>query len=342
MSRPHRRGFTLIELLVVIAIIAILIALLLPAVQAAREAARRSSCKNNMKQIGIALHNYHDTYGSFPPGGLHFNSRGAFQAGQIRRNSVYSDVNVMGPSGFVLMLPFMEQGNLHDQLIEGPIEVAGNQVVVGTFLDVLACPSDPNAVPSNRSSQERGGVLSYAKGSYAFNAWQDDDDWLDEPWNDTETWERGSIGMGGGMRLADIQALDGTSNTVAVWEIAADPPGNGHIRGAWALPRGAMVGGCINGDCIGINSGVVHGRNPDDVDGCDRGAANTIMRCWPSGDGQHGPKSWHPGGCHALMCDGSVHFLPETIDTRRGIRRGRFRSVLSALGTAQNGESFSF
>jgi len=340
MSATPRRGFTLIELLVVIAIIAILIALLLPAVQAAREAARRSSCKNNMKQIGVALHNYHDTYGGFPPGGLHFNSRGSFQSGQLRSDSVYSDLNVMGPSGFVMLLPFMEQGNLHDQLIPGPIEVAGNQVVVGTFLDTLACPSDPNAIESNRSQQENG-VVSYAKGSYAFNAWQDNDDWLDEPFNATETWKRGPMGMGGGLRIADIQSQDGTSNTVAVWEVAADPPGNGHIRGAWALPRGAMVGGCINGDCVGINSFLRRGGNPDDVDGCDT-MTGTVMQCWPNGDGQHGPKSWHPGGCHALLCDGSVQFLPETIDTATGISRGNFTAVLNALGTAQNGESFSF
>jgi len=107
-SRPFRlaskSAFTLIELLVVIAIIAILVALLLPAVQQAREAARRSSCKNNMKQLGLALHNYHETHTRFPPGGIGW----TFTA-----TSTDPQVNVMGP--LVLLLPYLEESAIYDQ-----------------------------------------------------------------------------------------------------------------------------------------------------------------------------------------------------------------------------------
>ena len=102
--RPHRRAFTLIELLVVIAIIAILIALLLPAVQQAREAARRTQCKNNLKQMGLALHNYHDTFQVFPYGEM--NGIGQSPAAGTKRNQ----------NGLVMLLPYIEQANLYSTL----------------------------------------------------------------------------------------------------------------------------------------------------------------------------------------------------------------------------------
>src|SRR5688500_16410885 len=101
-----RGGFTLIELLVVIAIIAVLISLLLPAVQQAREAARRTQCKNNLKQIGLALHNYHDTFNRFPPGSLWFNKK-------LPADANGQNYGEYGPSWLVLILPQMEQTPLH-------------------------------------------------------------------------------------------------------------------------------------------------------------------------------------------------------------------------------------
>ena len=98
MRKPTVRGFTLIELLVVIAIIAILIALLLPAVQQAREAARRTQCRNNLKQMGIALHNYHDNFNIFPPGGLQASTDGG------------------GASFLAMLLPFMDQGPAYNRM----------------------------------------------------------------------------------------------------------------------------------------------------------------------------------------------------------------------------------
>ena len=97
-SRPHRRGLTLIELLVVIAIIAILIVLLLPAVQQAREAARRTSCRNNLKQIGLAIHNYHDAHRTFPPGGI---TIGGWQD------------SLNGSTWSVAILPYLDQATLY-------------------------------------------------------------------------------------------------------------------------------------------------------------------------------------------------------------------------------------
>ncbi len=107
MRNVRRRAFTLIELLVVIAIIAILIALLLPAVQQAREAARRSSCKNNMKQLGIALHNYHDTFGMLPPGALYYH--------RLTSSSNGENCGEYGPSWKVMILPQMDQAPLYKQ-----------------------------------------------------------------------------------------------------------------------------------------------------------------------------------------------------------------------------------
>ncbi|MDB5384400.1 MAG: prepilin-type cleavage/methylation protein [Planctomycetaceae bacterium] len=127
-----RRAFTLIELLVVIAIIAVLIALLLPAVQQAREAARRTQCKNNMKQLGLAIHNYHDTHGTFPMGFT-----------QEKQGSTYE-----GHSAFYFMLPFLEQTNLWTTFdVNHPInnKTTTPGVLSATVVPAFLCPSDPGA-----------------------------------------------------------------------------------------------------------------------------------------------------------------------------------------------------
>jgi prepilin-type N-terminal cleavage/methylation domain-containing protein/prepilin-type processing-associated H-X9-DG protein len=145
MERPHRRGFTLIELLVVIAIIAVLIALLLPAVQAAREAARRAQCINNMKQIGLGLHNYHTVSDSFPPGAVmaYGNTPGVTDALNSWNNW----------SASALLLPYLEQGNLY-QAINFSIAAlypptfpltAANTTMYDMRVASFLCPSDPEA-----------------------------------------------------------------------------------------------------------------------------------------------------------------------------------------------------
>ena len=115
MNLRTRRGFTLVELLVVIAIIGILIALLLPAVQAAREAARRSQCTNNMKQLGVALHNYHDTHKVFPPGGLDYGHAGTGPHPSLPGGVEPANKLVKNMNGLVLLLPYIEQQSLYDQ-----------------------------------------------------------------------------------------------------------------------------------------------------------------------------------------------------------------------------------
>jgi prepilin-type N-terminal cleavage/methylation domain-containing protein len=147
-SSKSRRGFTLVELLVVIAIIGILVALLLPAVQAAREAARRMSCGNNLKQLGLGLHNYHDTYKIFPPALLNSGRKDAPFGGTQQ---------TLNTTGWALMLPFIEQAPLHDNYnfnacsssdnarMPGPI--AGNDLIndglYNARLEILECPSSP-------------------------------------------------------------------------------------------------------------------------------------------------------------------------------------------------------
>ena len=130
-------GFTLIELLVVIAIIGVLVALLLPAVQAARESARRSQCINNIKQLCLALHSYHDAIGRFPPS-IQFDQKfvGNIEEG-LETSSLY------GPNWVIMILPYLEQQSVYDAFdLAMPISFEENEVARGTELSVMLCPTD--------------------------------------------------------------------------------------------------------------------------------------------------------------------------------------------------------
>ena len=160
--RHSRRGFTLIELLVVIAIIAVLIALLLPAVQQAREAARRTQCKNNLKQLGLALHNYHDTFLVFPPGQF-----------QPLGTNVNSSTN--RSCWMQRILPYIDQATLFNTFatnMSGPAGFASNWPGANTILPALMCPSDPsspkNATASGLANQGFSGNYSVCAGSTTF------------------------------------------------------------------------------------------------------------------------------------------------------------------------------
>lgn len=184
-----RKGFTLIELLVVIAIIAILVALLLPAVQQAREAARRSSCKNNLKQLGLAIHNYHDTFTSLPPSGT------------------YDRVTVAGGwSMQARILPYIEQGNLQDLIdFSLPYSNAVHASVNIQPIPVLLCPSDPN----QRVYDDAYYPITYGANHGEWLVWN--------PANNTSG--TGVFSPNTRRRFRDI--TDGTSSTLALSEVKA-------------------------------------------------------------------------------------------------------------------------
>src|SRR5262245_5365142 len=231
MSRSTRSkrasAFTLIELLVVIAIIAVLIALLLPAVQQAREAARRTQCKNNIKQLGLALHNYEGTFKALPPGGTR----------PLGTQITNGSDNNWGTNWVTRILPFFDQANLYNQYdfnIEG--RQGTNASLCSLPLVSLQCPSDTQGPPWVHP------INNYppkAKGTYAANSG------LGTPWAGTN-WN--TPGLGGpfrahmyyGAKLKEI--TDGLSNTVFVREIIqGKEPGD--VRGTWSFSPGSFICG---------------------------------------------------------------------------------------------------
>ncbi len=221
-SSRSRRGFTLIELLVVIAIIGVLVGLLLPAVQAAREAARRVHCSNNLKQLGLALHMYHETYKVFPPALL---GSGRYDdAGYHAKRG-----GVKNTTGWALMLPFLEQEALHDRYNFGACSsssspyghaVAGNDTVndgvYNARLEALECPS--HSAVGETSSHLEGTTDIYSRRkarrtSYLFSTGQFTD--YDVAWSAVTGVHRkrlGVFGNDGAARLASLR--DGASNTL--------------------------------------------------------------------------------------------------------------------------------
>lgn len=313
LFKDRRKGFTLIELLVVIAIIAILIALLLPAVQQAREAARRSTCKNNLKQLGLALHNYHDVFGMFV----------------LRRGGTNgSDSNTSNRarlSGFVGLLPYMDQAPLFNQISAGDSSRPpfGPCAWCGwgpwnVALPMLMCPSDGR---NKQTIRAQSYVFSMGDSAESING----------------TNSRGMFPYRVGTRIRDI--TDGTSNTIAMSE---------HVRANYNpdvsnAGRRRVEGIAMSqtprtnpGSCMTLVSGAnwvtgtsVKGKHGTSLwDGqAERCVFMTILP--PNGpscaeganvnaDSTHAalaPSSLHVGGVHALMADGAVRFISENIDT---------------------------
>ena len=300
-SKSNRRaGFTLIELLVVIAIIAVLISLLLPAVQSAREAARRAQCINNLKQLGLALHNYECAHRRFPPG---FISRvtGSWSGGGN------DPIPEAGPgwSFFAMILPHIEQGNLHQTIqFHLPIAAPENRVARSTRVKEYQCPSDTwnepvsvwpatlgitDLAPSSYIGCLGGGDPANAPGYSAM--------YEQQPFN-------GMFHRNVAIRHADI--TDGTSNTIALGERASMFAPNG-----WAgvvptaqtvfSPRIAQSRGQVVGQTArpAITMATVHVRT---------GGPNA-----PTGS-PGGFWSPHTGGALFLLMDGSTHTISTNVD----------------------------
>lgn len=292
MHFSKRRGFTLVELLVVIAIIGILIALLLPAVQAAREAARRSQCSNNLKQIGLALHNYHDTYKTLPPGWLTPDGMGG--------DSRYS----WGWSASIL--DFMEQGALQDACGYGEINIhsaAANSTLLAVLQTPIAsyrCPSDVAPATNNWLAirSQRMTTSNYV-GAH-------DSDY----WHKNGRSEQGGIFYENeGTSFRDIK--DGTSNTAMVGERKWSFQ---DVNGDTLISAAAHAFGNVPGHAddwrwgyqvaLGVYSMNLHGTDQ----------SGKIYSGEVSMRGANAFSSEHPGGAQFCLADGSVRFISETID----------------------------
>jgi len=315
LNASRRRGFTLIELLVVIAIIAILIALLLPAVQQAREAARRSQCKNKMKQLGLALHNYHDTYTVFPPGTVMGTNRNL--ANWCGNWGTAGGVNRAPWS--VLVLPYLEQANLYSQfelsarftgfadhdLSTDPHGSAKNHELFTKSNVDYQCPSDPGTGPGSNKSNYFG--VMGAGGTSAMGMAQPSDFCQ----SSANRWyfTGGVLYVDSKISFRDI--TDGSSNVYLVGETKYQlrPGGRGNnSHFGWASStRSVNAGGGICGVLIGtvwqINS------TPDDGSKTDTAFSNNGAQNGTLG-------SHHVGGCHVTFADGSVRFMNENMDLR--------------------------
>jgi prepilin-type N-terminal cleavage/methylation domain-containing protein len=316
--RRLARGFTLVEMLVVIAIIGMLVSLLLPAVQAAREAARRMQCTNHLKQLGLAAHNYHDTFRCFPPGGI---TEGACCTQKSRI------------SWGIALLPYIEQQSVYDNYDQNAYNedaglYGGNQTVRETLISTYTCPSEPNA-GELRKPNGPGSALNYRMSSYTAVAgcvgggtdlrqqglW----DWYMPAYPLPDPQRRGVMHTTGVLnwtseRMATV--ADGTSNTLMIGEKAT---GNNRDAGAyWAYP---YVYNAMS-HSIEFPTGLM----TDDIEACKQLMADFGLT-WV-GACTRGWGSFHPGIIEFALVDGSVQGISKNIDV----------SILCAISTIDGGE----
>jgi prepilin-type N-terminal cleavage/methylation domain-containing protein/prepilin-type processing-associated H-X9-DG protein len=316
----RRAGFTLIELLVVIAIIAILIGLLLPAVQKIREAANRMSCSNNMKQLGLACHNFHDVNGITPPSRT---ASGGFPPLNIPPNAY---------NGWaVWLLPYIEMDNLartyNPQLHFGH---ANNRTAIQTQVKIFYCPSTPRKPRVAPTFSHGGFTITNPPGAacadYGVMRNVENSLWTSFPsnvdqYNDDNKWGPFSYNSGSNIRVMSWAGVtDGLSNTIFYCEDAGRP--DLYLAGR-KLASSNTVGGsawCDEASEFGLH-------------GCTPSATNDIrpglqaINCVNNGE----PYAFHTNGINIGLCDGSVRFIRETIDIR----------TFARMVTAQAGEIIS-
>jgi prepilin-type N-terminal cleavage/methylation domain-containing protein/prepilin-type processing-associated H-X9-DG protein len=308
IAAPRRPwGFTLIELLVVIAIIGLLLALLLPAVQQIRESARRTQCRNHLKQIGLALENYHSTHQVFPPASIR--EPGFEDNGRDRPRTTW----------MISLLPFIDQAPLYQTVdMSLTTDDPANASIRTTMLASYLCPTD---IGSEAVFEPRLGITyrrsnyaaSFGAGSWGINHWK-------------QSQYRGVMGQNASVNHAGI--TDGASNTVSAGEvrIQASPRDN---RGVWAFhaPGASSVGLDCDSYCRSING---H-SNSDWIPYCDPMPNGLECTFQNTADSNAGPRSRHVGGAHLLFCDGSVRFVNELMD----------QMILNAIFTSQHHEAVS-
>ncbi len=319
-------GFTLVELLVVIAIIGVLIALLLPAVQAAREAARRMSCSNNLKQIGLALHNYHDTYVCFPLGVRH-----------AQRNAVGTTT---GLSWWVGVLPYLEQSSLYDKLDQvspncGLVlsNATNGNAASGIAIDAMLCPSSP------LDETIMVGQFELTRPSYVGIAGATDG--AGDPMSGAAFPENrvspcclggpmltGQISAGGllipnrNVRMRDV--TDGTSNVMIVSEISdyAEDSNGSRVEIDKGRPNGWLAGTAAGGTPSSYHStpvpppswNITTIRYPVGTRTVRQGTTTWLAGVYVNNGANHPLISAHPGGVLSLYVDGSVSFFSETME----------------------------
>jgi len=276
----------------VIAIIGILVALLLPAIQAAREAARRTECTNNLKQIALAMHNYHDTYRALPPGSLNNAAWG--------RDSW---------SWYCLVLPFMEQGAMHAELdfnniINGAPDRGGD--ARKSLLEAMLCPSDDTKIQEEGIANWQVALHNYVVcyGSSNYNS--------GTPWNVVDGYA-GSAGMFVPEKSARFRdCIDGTSNTVFVGEVIT--PATENIWGALGRTQVAMGAGFTTYLTPNSSANDRLNRCHTNLGGA-LGAKCTGHGEWDWGANVVALRSWHPGGTNVTLVDASVRFVSDNIET---------------------------